>query len=54
MKPRTLIKIQLGCDLLCLIIFIIIGIKDVDAGYLTASIWVTIAMFEHWRNFNRY
>ena len=44
---KTLIKIQLGFDIISLIFFGIIAWTDKSAGYLTACLWVIIAMISH-------
>lgn len=46
---KTLIKIQLGLDIFSLIFFGIIAWTDKSAGYLTACLWVIIAIISHLR-----
>jgi hypothetical protein len=53
MTQKTLIKIQLGIDIFCLIFFGIIAWTDKSAGYLTACLWVIIAMISHVREYER-
>ena len=49
---KTLIKIQLGIDIFSLIFFGIIAWTDKSVGYLTACLWVIIAMISHLRELN--
>lgn len=53
MTTKTLIKIQLGIDIFCLIFFGIIAWTDKSAGYLIACLWVIIAMISHVREYER-
>jgi hypothetical protein len=53
MTQKTLIKIQLGIDIFCLIFFGIIAWTDKSEGYLTACLWVIIAMISHVREYER-
>ena len=50
---KTLIKFQLGIDIICLILFGIIAWSEKSAGYLVACMWVIVAMISHLRELER-
>ena len=49
---KTLIKIQLGIDIFCLICFGIMAWNDKSDGYLTTCLWIIVAMISHLRELN--
>jgi hypothetical protein len=50
---KALIKFKLLLDILSLILFCYFAWTDKIAGYLTACLWVIIAMISHVREYER-
>lgn len=50
---KTLMKVQLGIDIFCIVHFGTIAWSEKNEGYLMACLWVIVAMISHLRELER-